>query len=66
MQIADFVRHYQEIDGFWLPEKDQTVVQARLYGKKILKIEHRNYVVNAGQSTNARTIVRETEVTQIN
>jgi hypothetical protein len=66
IQRADFIRQYQKIDGFWLPEKDQTLVQVRLYGKKILKIEHRNYVVNAGQSTNARTIVRETAVTQTN
>jgi hypothetical protein len=66
IQRADFVRQYQKIDGFWLPEKDQTLVQVRLYGKKILKIEHRNYVVNAGQSTNARTIARETAITQTN
>jgi hypothetical protein len=66
IQRADFVRQYQKLDGFWLPEKDQTLVQVRLYGKKILKIDHRNYVVNAGQSTNARTIVRETTVTQTN
>jgi hypothetical protein len=66
IQRADFVRHYQKIDGFWLPEKDQTLVQVRLYGKKLLKIEHRNYVVNAGQSTNARSTVRETAVTQNN
>ena len=66
LQRADFVRQYQKIDGFWLPEKDQTLVQVRLYGKKILKIEHRNYVVNAAQSTNARSTVRETPVTQTN
>jgi hypothetical protein len=66
IQRADFVRQYQKIDGFWFPEKDQTLVQVRLYGKKLLKIEHRNYVVNAGQNTNARTIVRETAVNQIN
>jgi hypothetical protein len=66
IQRADFVRQYQKIDGFWLPEKDQTLVQVRLYGKKILKIEHRNYVLNAGQSTNAGTIVRDTAITQIN
>ena len=66
IQRADFVRQYQKIDGFWLPEKDQTLVQVRLYGKKLLKIEHRNYVVNAGQSTNARSTVRETAVTQTN
>src|ERR1700693_4591160 len=66
IQHAEFVRQYQKIDGFWLPEKDQTLVQVRLYGKKLLKIEHRNYVVNAGQSTNARSTVRETAVTQTN
>ena len=66
IQHADFVRQYQKIDGFWLPEKDQTLVQVRLYGKKLLKIEHRNYVVNAVQSTNARSTVRETPVTQTN
>jgi hypothetical protein len=66
IQHADFVRQYQKIDGFWLPEKDQTLVQVRLYGKKILKIEHRNYVVNAGQSTNARSTVRGNPVLQAN
>src|SRR5882757_8417643 len=63
---ADFVRQYHKIDRFWLPEMDQTLVEVRLYGTKILKIEHRNYVVNAGQSTNARFTVRESVVTQIN
>jgi len=66
IQHADFVRQYQKIDAFWLPEKDQTHVQVRMYGKKILNIEHRNYVVNAGQSTNARSTVRETAVNQSN
>jgi hypothetical protein len=47
IQHADFVRQCQKIDGFWLPEKDQTFVQVRLYGKKVLTIEHQNYVVNA-------------------
>jgi hypothetical protein len=66
IQRADFVRQYQKIDSFWLPEKDQTLVQVRLYGKKILKIDHRNYVVNAGQNTNAQSTVRETPVTRPN
>src|ERR1700751_3789134 len=63
IQRADFVRKYWKIDGFWLPEKDETLVQVRLYGKKILKIDHRNYVVNAGQNTNARATVREAAIT---
>jgi hypothetical protein len=66
IQRADFVRQYQKVDRFWLPETDQTLVQVRLYGKKILKIEHRNYVVNTDQSTNARSTVRETAVTKTN
>jgi len=66
IQRADFVRQYWKIDGFWLPEKDETLVQVRLYGKKILKIDHRNYVVNAGQNTNARSTAGETPVPQTN
>ncbi len=66
IQRADFVRQYQKIGGFWLPERDHTLVQVRMYGKKILQIEHQNYVVNAGQSTNARSTVRETAVTETN
>jgi hypothetical protein len=50
IERADFVRQYQKIDGFWLPEKDQTFVQVRLYGTKVLTIEHQNYVVNAAQN----------------
>jgi hypothetical protein len=54
IERADFVRQYQKIDEFWLPEKDQTLVQVRMYGKKVLTIEHQNYVVNAGQDQTAQ------------
>jgi hypothetical protein len=46
IEQADFVRQYQKIDGFWLPQTDVTLVQVRIYGKKALTIEHRDYVVN--------------------
>jgi len=62
IQRADFVRQYQKIDGFWLPQKDQTLVQVRLYGKKVLTIDHRDYVVNAGQSKDARAIVPDAAI----
>ena len=62
IQHADFVRQCQTIDGLWPPEKDQTLVQVRLYGKKTLKIEHENGVVIAGQGTNALSTVRENAV----
>jgi hypothetical protein len=47
---ADFVREYQKVGGFWLPLKDETVVQVRFYGKKVLTIDHRDYSVR-GKST---------------
>jgi hypothetical protein len=45
IERANFVRKYQKIDGFWLPQKDETFVQVRLYGKKILTIDHKDYIV---------------------
>jgi hypothetical protein len=62
IERADFVRQYQKIDGFWLPQKDQTLVQVRLYGKKILTIDHQDYVVNAGQSKQAHSIIPEANI----
>jgi hypothetical protein len=46
IQRADFVRQYQKIDNFWLPQKDLTFVDVRLYGKKVLSIDHHDYSVN--------------------
>src|SRR5467141_3051597 len=50
IERADFVREYQKIDGFWLPQKDETFVQVRLYGKKALTIDHQDYKVNHAAS----------------
>ena len=44
---ADFVRQYQKVDGFWLPQKDETMVDVRFYGRKVLTIDHRDYAINA-------------------
>jgi hypothetical protein len=46
IQRADFVRQYQKIDNFWLPQRDMTFVDVRLYGKKVLTIDHHDYSVN--------------------
>ena len=46
IERADFIREYQKIDEFWLPRRDETFVQVRLYGKKVLTIDHQNYTVN--------------------
>ena len=46
IERADFVREYQKIEEFWVPRRDETFVQVRLYGKKILTIDHQDYTVN--------------------
>jgi hypothetical protein len=48
---ADFVRQYEKIGDFWLPARDETFVDVRLYGKKILIIEHHINSVNGVTST---------------
>ena len=44
---ADFVRQYQRIGGFWLPFRDETSVEVKIYGKKVFTIDHQQYVINA-------------------
>lgn len=50
---ADFVRQYQKIGSFWLPQRDMTLVQVRFYGKKALTIDHHQYSVNRSVAHNA-------------
>ena len=51
IERADFVREYQRIDGFWLSKKDETFVKVRMYGHKILTIDHQNYTVTGARNT---------------
>ena len=44
---ADFVREYQRIDGFWLPFRDETYVDVKMYGKRVFTIDHQQYVINS-------------------
>ena len=46
IERADFVREYQKIGQFWLPRRDETFVHVRLNGRKVLTIDHQDYVVN--------------------
>lgn len=50
---ADFVRQYRSIDGFWLPYRDETVVEVRASGTQVFRIEHRQYVINAADNLGA-------------
>src|SRR5262249_8304684 len=49
---ADFVRQYEKVGQFWLPAKDETIVDVLLYGKRILRIEHHLDSIN-GQPAKA-------------
>ena len=49
IEQADFVREYQKIDGFWLSKKDETFVKVRMYGQKVLTIDHSNYSVTGAR-----------------
>ena len=53
---ADFVRQYQKIEGFWLPFRDETFVDVRIYGKRIFTIDHQDYSIGSGwtDGTNAQ------------
>jgi len=52
---VNFVRRYQKIEEFWLPLKDETVVDLKIHGRKILTIDHQNYAVNRAEQEAVRT-----------
>jgi outer membrane lipoprotein-sorting protein len=61
---ADFVRQYQKIGEFWLPARDETLVHVRLYGKKVLTIDHRDYAINSGTGGSTRDRAIENGVSE--
>jgi hypothetical protein len=42
---VEFVRRYQKLGEFWLPLKDESITQVRIFGKNILTIDYANYEV---------------------
>lgn len=42
---ADCVRECQKVDEFWLPLRDETQVEVKVYGKRVLTIDHGPYVL---------------------
>ncbi len=52
---ADFVREYQRIDGFWLPFRDETFVEVKMYGRKVFTVDHQQYVINSDSSAQMET-----------
>src|SRR5260370_1986864 len=50
---ADFVRRYQRIDGFWLPCRDETYVDVKIYGRRVFTVDHQQYVIDPGNRLQA-------------
>jgi len=53
---ANFVREYQRVGGFWLPIRDQTVVEGKVNEKRVLRVEHQHYVINAAHRNSAEEV----------
>jgi outer membrane lipoprotein-sorting protein len=52
---VDFVRQYQRIDGFWLPYRDETAVDVKIYGQRVFTIDHQQYVINLANASQSQT-----------
>ena len=52
---ADFVRQYQKVDGFWVPYRDETSVEVKIYGRRVFTIDHQQYVINLATPLQAET-----------
>jgi outer membrane lipoprotein-sorting protein len=52
---ADFVRQYQKIEGFWLPCRDETSVEVKIYGRRTFTVDHQQYMVNPASPLQAET-----------
>lgn len=52
---AEFVRQYHKIQGFWLPYRDETSVQVRMFGRKTFTVNHQQYSINPSNTLQTRT-----------
>jgi hypothetical protein len=55
---ADFIREYGKIGSFWLPQRDETVVDVRFYGKAVLTIDHGDYALRGVPMPTAAAEIR--------
>jgi hypothetical protein len=51
---AEFVRQFQRIDGFWLPYRDETIVDIRVHGRREFRIDHEQYAINGAADPGTR------------
>ena len=48
---TDFIRTYQKIGDFWLPQSNQSETKVRIFGTAVLTIEYREYHINPANAT---------------
>lgn len=56
---ADFVRQYQKIDGFWVPYRDETSVDVKMYGRKTFTVDYQQYSINSANPVQAKVDDRD-------
>ena len=54
IEHVHFVRQYEQIGLFWLPQKDSTVAKVRFSGRKTFSIVHYDYSINGVSSEQIR------------
>ena len=52
---ADFVRQCQRIDDFWVPYRDETHVEVKIYGRRIFTVDHQRYKINPANAHQAES-----------
>jgi hypothetical protein len=51
---VEFVRTFSKVGSLWLPSRDETVADIRIHGRKVLTIDHHDYVLNTGDEYSGR------------
>jgi len=61
---ASFVRQYQRIGGCWLPLKDESTAEIRVFGKNTLTIYHNNYRVRIREDGTTKMTAASLDLTR--
>jgi hypothetical protein len=51
---VEFERNYVKIGDFWLPQRESVVSRVRIFGRKVMIVDYRNYVINGNLEPTTR------------
>jgi hypothetical protein len=51
---VEFVRTYSKVGSVWLPSRDETVADIVIHGRKVLTIDHHDYVLKTVDESSSR------------